>query len=291
VVQRTLAEELDAERVRRLNNDGRKKRNVAIDKLESQHEKSSLNKGTIASAKISAFSAKNKAEALGAKGKAMGIGSEKNLKKLSKLDAGRDKEFKSRIGGQLEEERQDRHTMSRNNLMSTIKNKKSSPEEVKAAQEQLDMLHKRSKTDTVKSFFTPGATTKSYSEQAQETRKKSLKEAARSGDKDAFNKYKEEKAERNKNSTSTKVKGVLGGLASKVGGLIGGAVSDFGKGQVAEYKAHFTGKRDEPESAGAQEPGSSSNANAGVGAMMEKYGELVKENQSLKQKLQEMGAK
>ncbi len=296
-IQRTLQEELENERVRRLQSGGRKNRNEQIDKLESKNEKISLDKNTISQAKKNEQDSTKNAEKLGAdlgaKSKEMGIGSKKNLKNLAKLDEKRDKKNKEMMGKQFNEEKEERHTKSRNELMNTIKNKKSSTEDVKSAQEQLDMMHKRGKMDTFKSFFTPGKTTKSYSEQAMESRKQSLKESAKSGDKDAFDKYKTEKAERTKNSTWTKFKSgagsVAGGIASGLGGLIGG----LAKSQAGNIKTHFGGKSedkdDKEEKSGKEEK--SSSGSSGVGAMMEKYGELVVENKKLKEELEKIKAK
>jgi len=294
VVQRTLEEDLQKQILMRNQLGGRKNRNEAIEKIETKNTTNALKKDTIGDAKISAFSAKNKAEALGAKGKEMGIGSEKNLKKLGKLDAGRDKEFKSRIGDQLNEEKKDRHTMSRNKLMDTIKNQKSSPEAVKEAQEQLDMMHKRSKSDTFKAFFTPGATTKSYSEQASESRKKGLKEAARSGDTEAFKKYKSEKAEKAKNSTGTKIKGALGSLVGKIGGAIGGAVKNKAKAQLGEYKDHFMGpsaEKDDKADASSSKGTDGGGGGGGGGGVTSMISELYQENKSLKEKIKSLEEK
>jgi len=296
-IQRTLQEELENERVRRLQSGGRKIRNEQIDKLESKNEKISLDKNTISQAKKNEQDSTNNAKKLGAdlgaKSKEIGIGSKKNLKNLTKLDEKRDKKNKEMMGKQFNEEKEERHTKSRNELMNTIKNKKSSTEDVKSAQEQLDMMHKRGKMDTFKSFFTPGKTTKSYSEQAMESRKQSLKESAKSGDKDAFDKYKTEKAERTKNSSWTKFKSgagsVAGGIASGLGGLIGG----LAKSQAGNIKTHFGGKSedkdDKEEKSGKEEK--SSSGSSGVGAMMEKYGELVVENKKLKEELEKIKAK
>ena len=192
---------------------------------------------------------------------------------------------------------------SRQKLMDTIKNSDSKPEDIKSAQEKLDMLHKRSKTDVFKSFFKKGGSTDSYSKQALALRKKNLKTAAQGGDEDAFNKYKgekaehkKEKAEKAKTGTGAKIKGVLGGLVGKVGGFLGSKLGGAVKTQVGNIKTHFSGKSTESEpeadksdASGQKDSGSSTNT--GIGAMMEKYGELVRENQDLKQKLAKLEPK
>jgi hypothetical protein len=191
----------------------------------------------------------------------------------------------------------EKRVSSRGNLMATIENPSSKPEDVKAAQEKLDLLHKRSKKDTFKSFFKKGGTTKSFAKQAQANRRNNLFKAAQGGDEEAFKNYKEEEAERKKNSTSTKIKGALGGLVSKAGGALKGALGGVASSQLSEYKEHFAGKSessDEKEKPAKEEEkggSGSSNAGAGMGAMMEKYGELVKENMKLNERVKELEAK
>lgn len=288
VVQRDLAEELENERVRRLQAGGRKNRNEQIDKLEQKQEKLSLDPKTIKTAQVQHGQAEQKAEALTKHAKEMGIGSKKNLSNLEKLEQKRAEKDKESRTSMFNEEKEDRHTKSRNALMETIKNKKSSAEDVKSAQEQLDSLHKRGKWDTFKSFFTPGATTKSYSEQATEQRRNALKESAMSGNKEDFKKYKAEEEEADKNSTSTKVLGALGTGAKKVGGMLGGLLGGVLKTQVGNAKEHFMGKSKDADE-DKEEKGSSnkseSSAGAGMGAMLEKFGDLVKQNQELKTRL------
>ena len=186
---------------------------------------------------------------------------------------------------------------SREKLMSTISNASSKPEDVKAAQEKLNLLHKRSFGEKFKGLFSKkkGAS-KEYGEQAQMLRKKNLMTAAQGGDEKAFNELKGMEAEKSKNSTWGKIKGAVGGLAGKLGGLIGGQVKSMATDKFKEAKAHYMGPDKKEEEDGKEskkgEKGdsgkSSSNANAGIGAMMEKYGELVKENMSLKQKIAEL---
>lgn len=283
-IQRDLQEELQKERLRRLQTGGRKKRNESIKKIEAKNEKNALNKEVFKSAKSSQESSAKKAEELTAKSKDMGIGSKKNIKNIDKLESDRDKKNKKMMANQYSSEKEDRHTKSRNDLMNTIRNKKSSTEDVKSAQEQLDMMHKRGKMDTLKSFFKPGATTKSYSEQALGDRKKVLKESAKSGDKDAFSKYKEEKTERTKNSNWTKFKGGVGKAAGGVASGIGGLLSGYAKKQFGSLKDHYVGKSNEKESKSdpVEKEAKGSSGGTGINAIMEKYSELVIENKKLK---------
>ena len=288
VVQRDLAEELEKERVRRLQGGGRKKRNEQIEKLEESHEKIALDPKTIKTAQVQHGQSQQKAEALTKHAKEMGIGGKKNLSNLEKLESKRAEKDKEARTSMFNQEKEERHTKSRNSLMETIKNKNSSPEDIKSAKEQLDMMHKRGKWDTFKSFFTPGATTKSYSEQATEQRRSALKESAKSGNKEDFKKFKAEEEEADKNSTSTKVLGALGTGAKKVGGMLGGLLGGVLKTQMGNAKEHFFGKSEEKdedkEEKGSSKKGESS-AGAGMGAMLEKFGDLVKQNQELKARL------
>lgn len=292
VVQRDLLEEIKAEKLRRLQLGGRKKRIEQTEKLEEKHRKIALDPKVISTAKVQQKQAQQKAKALGDRGKEMGIGGKKNLANLKKLDDTRAKKDKKAREDLYKQEKEDKKTKSRNQLMSTIRDKNASSEDVKAAQEKLDTLHKRGKWDTFKSVFTPGKSSKSYSEQAMQSRKISLKGAAEAGDEKAFEKYKSEKAERKANSKTTKVLGFMGkaglGIGKGIAGLVGGQLSK----QLGSYKEHFFGKSEEKKEdegkSEAKEP-AQGNAGAGFGGIMEKYGDLVRENESLKRKLAEAG--
>lgn len=281
MIQRDLLEEIKAERLRRLQTGGRKKHNEQVEKLEEGHNKLALDPKVISTAKVDKGQAEQKAKALGEKAKDMGIGSKKNLSNLGKLDESREKKDKKDRENLFKEEKEDKKTKSRNQLMDTIKNKNSSTDDVKAAQEKLDSLHKRGKWDTFKSTFTPGKTSKSYSEQAMQSRKIGLKGAAEAGDDKAFEKYKTEKGERKKNSKTTKVLGALGSAGKGLAGMAGGLIAK----QLGSYKEHFFGKKEEKEEAPKSGGSSSENVGAGSVGMMEKYGDLVRKNEDLKRRL------
>jgi hypothetical protein len=237
------------------------------------------------------------------KATSMNLGSKEHMKKLSAIDKKRDKKDQKRIKAQDKEEKEQQKTASRNKLMQTIRNPKSSSDDVAAAEEKLNMLHKRSKSDKLRSFFTPGKSTKGYSEQAKSQRKKTLRSRAERGDEDAYKKLKSEQGE----SKGAKVGGFLkkagktlgSGLLS-VGKWTGGKALNFGSTKLNQGINHILGIQDEgkSEDKGSEKPstssapsGSSAGGGGGGGGMAEMISELFQENKKLKAQIAELTEK
>lgn len=164
----------------------------------------------------------------------------------------------------------------RRNLMNAIQDSKTSPEQAKAAQEKLDLLHKRSKWGTLKSMVKRRSFDGSYAAEAKDIRKNNLKEAARGGDDKAFEAYKSEKAERKQNSTGTMVKGALGAA--------GGAIGGFLKSRMNLLADHRLGKKKEEEAP----EGKGGGGNSGT---LDMITQLHQENQKLRAQVSELQKK
>jgi hypothetical protein len=290
-IQRTLEDEIKAEIASRRTKAGsRKKRNKGMQDFVATTDKSiqdkSLDKFSLVRAKQSSEKANFLSSKLSTKRESMGIGSKKNLGKLETLDKNRDKKDAKRIKAQDKEEKQQQKETSRNKLMQVIQNPKSSSKDVAAAEEKLNMLHKRSKSDKFKSFFTPGKSTKEYSEQAKSQRGKSLQSLAERGDDEAFEALKSEKEAAKEKSQDTN-KGGSGLLSA--GKWAGGKALGFAKGKLNEGVNHFLGTKDKPTSEKKEEkkpeaPAAPSGG-GGISAIMEQYAEVLQENKKLKEQL------
>ena len=301
VVQRTLQDELQKKILERKQLGGRKVQNEAFEKFEKKNTENTLNKGTLTDAKVFSMSAKSKEAALGAKRSEMGIGSEKNLKHLAKLDQKQDESFKGRIGKQLKEEQQGRSDSHRNKLMETVRNPKSSPEEAKAAQEKLDSIFKLSKKEKLKKAFSKEGIKSMWrrkslsldpSKEAKFDRKKNLKKAARSGDEDAYQKLtqmkdEKKKAEEAKKNEPSPVKDFL---KDKVGGflkkkLLGGDKDDKdekGGGVTVNLNGVPMGAGG---GGGTTAPAGGGGGDSSIVAVMQQYAQVVEENKKLKEEL------
>jgi hypothetical protein len=279
-IQRALEDEIKAEIANRRKDAGsRKKRNKgmqdSITKIDQDIQDKSLDKSSLALAKQNSAKANFLSGELDTKRKSMGIGSKENLGKLEKLDKNREKKDTQRIKTQDKEEKQQQKESNRNKLMQVIQNPKSSSEDVAAAEEKLNMLHKRSKSDKFSSFFT-GKSTEEYSKQAKSQREKSLRSLAERGDEDAYKNMKTEsaaqaaeEAEKKKNSKGAKVKGALG----SVGGFL--------KRRLGALDEHVFGKEEEKEDKDAK-------AGGGSGGTSEMIAELYQENKKLKAQITEL---
>lgn len=248
---------------------------------------------------------------LGSARTAMGIGSDTQKANLDAIGEKRENTFKEQTSEYKSKDKNFDKVTSRNKLMHTISNPTSKPEDIAAAKEKLDMLHKRSKTDKFKSLFKKGASSKEYSAQAEkkreeniENKKKSLQSLAEKGDDNAFQELKALNAQKKPNSTKQKIGGFFkkigagikkgaGSLASKAFGMVKGQVQD----KVKEAKEHYTGKKEEEKKEEAKPAGVTVNLNnsgggagggggGGGGNMAETISDLFQENKRLKAELE-----
>jgi hypothetical protein len=180
--------------------------------------------------------------------------------------------------------------VSRNKLKEIIANPSKSSDDVSAAKEKLDTLHKRSIKDNALNIFK-----KSYSKEASKDRKKELtrqkrdaKARAAAGDEGAYEEYKQKKAQKAKEfpGMGSKIGGFfkkaanskLGGLLKKGAGMVASKLGGVVKGQIDNAKEHYMGKKEEEKKEEAKPAG----GGGGGGGMAATISELYQENKQLK---------
>ena len=211
----------------------------------------------------------------------MGIGSKENLNKLGGLDERQEKATKE---GYLQEGKE-RSQENKQKLIAIIKDPTKSEEEVNKAQQQLEDLHGSKTNDFLKIF---GKDKKSG---LVDDRKSILKNAAKRGDKGAYEKY---MAYKKANPSTT----------DKIGGFF---KSTFSSENVKSYatkglgmlKGLFGGGGGEQEQQQQQQPGGTTiNLNGGGGGgmggggmatIMQEYARVLEENKKLKEELKAKG--
>lgn len=231
----------------------------------------------------------------------MGLGSEQHQSKLMDIDKKRDKKLKSfyldeqkagtsgNLNASIEKKKTDeaqvektkKQSGAKEKWMSTLKDPKASKEDIAKAKERLGAFHK----DVGKKDF----------KAAKAERRTSLEEAAKSGDDDAYEKWQSErkktKGEKAKSFFKSAGKKMGSGLLS-AGKWAGGKALGFAKKQVNSGVDHFLGtksdeKDDDKPSVNVVNNigGAGGSAGGGVGAIMEKYSEVLQENKKLKEEL------
>jgi hypothetical protein len=120
--------------------------------------------------------------------------------KMKTLDEDQEHKFKRDVSGGIGKGKKFSQVTQRQKLVNTLKNPKSTPEEMKAAEDQLRTFHKS------------GTFKKNPATVALEERKKMLKESARGGDASAMETYKKE---------NPGMLAKLGGFAEKAQGFYG----------------------------------------------------------------------
>lgn len=166
--------------------------------------------------------------------------------------------------------------------MATLKDPKASKEDIEKAKERLGTFHK----DVGKKDF----------KAAKAERRTSLEEAAKSGDDDAYEKWQSErkktKGEKAKSFFKSAGKKMGSGLLS-AGKWAGGKALGFAKGKLNAGVDHFLGTKDDdkdddkPSVNVVNNIGGAggSTGGGGVGAIMEKYSDVLQENKKLKEEL------
>ncbi|MFO7583556.1 MAG: DUF4157 domain-containing protein, partial [Anaerolineales bacterium] len=173
-------------------------------------------------------------------------------------------------------------------LMKTLRDPKASKEEIEGAKSKLEGLHK-------------GAFSKKDFKAAKKERSGALEEAAKSGDDEAYEKWKSEREK----TKGEKAKGFFKSAGKKMGsGLLsagkwaGGKALGFAKGKLNEGVDHFLGTKsdDKDDDKDDAKPsvnivnnmggsGSPGGGGGGIGAIMEQYSEVLQENKKLKEEL------
>jgi hypothetical protein len=175
--------------------------------------------------------------------------------------------------------------------MNTLRDPKASKEDIEKAQKRLKVLHKGSS----KQFA-----------QAQKERQTALENAAKEGDEEAFKKLEDEKgAEKEKKFSGLKK---FGGFMAKIGKGIGGVVADQGKDGLKHFLGVDPDKDDDDDEddekdkkdkkskkKGGKDKGkpdgdSGGGGSAAIGTIMEKYAQVVEENNKLKAQLEKKEA-
>ncbi|PKN93790.1 MAG: hypothetical protein CVU44_08215 [Chloroflexi bacterium HGW-Chloroflexi-6] len=232
----------------------------------------------------------------------MGLGSEQHKTKLMDIDKKRDKKLKSfyldeqkagtsgNLNASIEKKKTDeaqvektkKQSGAKEKWMATLKDPKASKEDIAKAKERLGAFHK----DVGKKDF----------KAAKAERRTSLEEAAKSGDDDAYEKWQSErkktKGEKAKSFFKSAGKKMGSGLLS-AGKWAGGKALGFAKKQINSGVDHFLGTKsddkddDKPSVNIVNNIGGAggSSGGGGVGAVMEKYSEVLQENKKLKEEL------
>lgn len=172
-------------------------------------------------------------------------------------------------------------------LMGTLKDPNASPEDIKAAKEKLNTLHK-------------GAFSKKQMKTAGKERKTALKTAAQTGDEEAYEKLKSEQGESKKAKAGRffkKAGKATGKGLLSVGKWAGGKALNFGTTKLNQGINHILGIQDEDKSEdkGSEKPsapsGSSAGGGGGGGGMAETISDLFQENKKLKAQIAELTEK
>lgn len=161
--------------------------------------------------------------------------------------------------------------------LATLKDPKSSPEEIAKAKERLGTFHK----DVGKKDF----------KAAKNERRSALEEAAKGGDDEAYEKWQAErkktKGEKAKDFFKSAGKKAGSGLLS-AGKWAGGKALGFAKGKLSEGVNHFLGIKDDDkddDSAKAPNVNVTANVGGGGGEAMSLVKELMQENRKLQDEL------
>lgn len=161
--------------------------------------------------------------------------------------------------------------------LATLKDPKSSPEEIAKAKERLGTFHK----DIGKKDF----------KAAKNERRSALEEAAKGGDDEAYEKWQAErkktKGEKAKDFFKSAGKKAGSGLLS-AGKWAGGKALGFAKGKLSEGVNHFLGIKDDDkddDSGKAPNVNVTANVGGGGGEAMSLVKELMQENRKLQDEL------
>jgi hypothetical protein len=179
---------------------------------------------------------------------------------------------------------QGKQATAREKWMSTLKDPKSSKEDIEKAKERLGTFHK----DVGKKDF----------KAAKNERRSALEEAAKSGDDEAYEKWQSER----KKTKGEKAKGFFKSAGKTIGsGLLsagkwaGGKALGFAKGKLSEGVNHFLGIKDDDKDDDAPKVnitnnigGSGSSGSGGGGGTSEMIAELYQENKKLKAQVSQL---
>ena len=177
--------------------------------------------------------------------------------------------------------------------MEKIKDPKTSPEEVEKAQAKLNLLHKRGKMESIKSFFTRGQSSKSWAKQAMSSREENVKQAQKAKEKElretalsddptkADTAFEELQGMKNpKKPTKAPESGTQqpgaaekkdekkgGGIGSKIGKWALGKAADFGKSKINQTLSHFLGVKTDDDDEKDEKPSVNVKVENNLGAL------------------------